>query len=270
MTSEEMRADAVLIGCGDLGSRIGTLLAAEGNDVVGIRRQIDLLPRHIRGRSIDVTDAAIDIPLISTRLLIVALTADSSDAQSYRRTYVDGMRRVLDAVQHCDRAVLVSSTGVYGDSDNLVDERSEPHPDRLSAQVLLEAERAFHDAVPGGVVARLSGIYGPDRDRLVSQVRSGANPDPGRWSNRIHVDDGAAAVVHLLKMNEPEQTYIVSDTEPAVIGDIRAFIADLLGMDWTSTPTPPHGKRLSSLLLRGTGWAPQFPTYREGFSALLG
>lgn len=270
MTSAEIRADAVLIGCGDLGSRIGTLLATAGNEVVGIRRRIDPLPDQIRGVSLDIANPATVIPPITTRLLVVALSADGSDVAAYRRTYVDGMRRVLDAVQHCERAVLVSSTGVYGDQDNLVDERTTPKPGRPTAEVLLEAEQAFHESLPVGVIARLSGIYGPGRDRLVDQVRSGNNPDPGRWSNRIHVDDAAVAVVHILTLDRPAVAYIVNDNEPAIIGEVRAFIAGLLGINWTSTPAPAHGKRLSNTLLRETGWRPQFSTYREGFSALLG
>lgn len=269
MTMEAIRADVLLVGCGDLGSRIGKLLAAGGLDVVGIRRRIDRLPNQIRGVSLDIANPATVVPPISADLIVVALTADGSDVQAYRKTYVDGMLRVLSAVQHCERAVLVSSTGVYGDRDDLIDESAVPQPSRPTGEVLLEAEQAFHDAIPGGVVARLSGIYGPGRDRLVEQVRRGENSDPGLWSNRIQVDDAAAAVVHLLTLDQPASAYIVSDSEPSMIGDVRAYIAQLLGVDWAEASAAAHGKQLSSQLLRGTGWVPRFGTYREGFTSLL-
>jgi nucleoside-diphosphate-sugar epimerase len=135
--------------------------------------------------------------------------------------------------------------------------------------MLLAAEELFGDRLPGGTVLRLSGLYGGSSTRLVDQVRDGRVDDPHRWTNRIHREDAAAAVVHLLTRPEPpERLYLGTDDEPAQLGDVAAFIADRLG-----APAPPsadpaqgHGKRLSNARLRATGWQPTRPTYREGYS----
>ena len=263
-------ADALLLGVGDLGSRIGLLLAGRGLDVVGVRRNADRVPEPIRPFAADLTDEG-SLALPTAELLVVCLTADGRDEEAYRRTYVTGMTRALDALRAAPRrAVLVSSSGVYGDRDDVLDEDSPTQPTRATGRVLEEAEKAFASRIPGATVARMSGIYGTGRaGRLVEQVRHGEDPDPGRWSNRIHEEDAAAAVVHLLTMpSEPAPAYVVTDDAPTPIGEVRAYLASLLGVPWTRTDATPHGKRLTNARLRATGFAPTHPSYREGYAAL--
>ena len=69
-------------------------------------------------------------------------------------------------------------------------------PRAFNGRVLLEAERRLAP-LQGGSVLRLSGIYGPGRDAMLRRARAAAAPE-ARWSNRIHVDDAAAALSHLL------------------------------------------------------------------------
>jgi len=169
--------------------------------------------------------------------------------------------------------VLVSSTGVFGDLDPevLADESTPPRPADGPARMLLEAEQVFTDRVPGSTVLRLSGLYGHGSTRLIDQVRAGAVTDPNRWTNRIHRDDAAAAVVHLLtRETAPEALYVGTDDEPALLGDVAAHLAAQLG-----APSPPvaqldlaHGKRFSNARLRASGWVPDFPTYRKGYAGL--
>lgn len=268
-----IRADALLIGCGDLGQRIGRRLAADGRDVAAIRRRAHLVPAPIRGIAADLT-ASEPLPDVHAELLVVALTADRRDEDGYREVYVDGMRRALDAATRDGRtprrAVLVSSTGVLGDGDGWVDEATEPAPARPTAKVLLEAEKAFMAAIPHGIIARASGLYG-ESPRMIEQVRRGENPDPGRWANRIHRDDAAAAVVHLLTSpSVTERLYHLTDDEPATNGAARAFIAEALGLaPWPRADAETHGKRLSNRLLRGSGFELRYPSYREGYAEAL-
>ncbi|MCD9199121.1 NAD-dependent epimerase/dehydratase family protein [Aeromicrobium wangtongii] len=276
MAAVLMAADALLIGCGDLGADIGLRLAAQGHDVVAIRRRGDLVPSPLTGVSADLTRERPVLPALDLDRLVVALTARPRSEQAYRQTYVEGMQRALDAVdaagQRPARAVLVSSTAVYADADpgRLLDETTPPEPGDGPGRMLLKAERVFLDRVPAGTVVRFSGLYGHGEPRLVAQVQRGEVSDPHRWTNRIHRDDAAAAVVHLLTMDDqPERLYIGTDDEPALLGDVAAHVAAQLEL-----PAPPradpargHGKRLSNARLRASGWVPQFPTYRQGYVA---
>ena len=267
-----MTPDVLLVGCGDLGAAVGLRLAGLGHDVLALRRDAARVPPPLHGRSVDLTREAPDLSGLRPRLLVVALTARPRTEEAYRATYVDGMARALDALeQPPGRAVLVSSTAVHASRDlpPLDDETAAPEPADGPGRMLLAAEEAFHDRVPHGTVLRLSGLYGGSSTRLLDMVREGRVDDPHRWTNRIHREDAAAAVVHLLTMAaEPERLYLGTDDEPAQMGDVATHLARLLGVPAPAPADPArgHGKRLSDARLRSTGWAPTRPSYREGYT----
>jgi nucleoside-diphosphate-sugar epimerase len=267
-------ADVLLVGAGDLGAAVGLRLAELGHDVLALRRDAARVPRPLVGRSVDLTREAPDLSDVRPRLVVVALTSRPRTEEAYRATYVDGMARALDALREPpERAVLVSSTAVHPSHDlpALEDEGVPAAPADGPGRMLLVAEEAFHDRVPHGTVLRLSGLYGGASTRLLDQVREGRITDPHRWTNRLHREDAAAAVVHLLTMpSRPGSLYLGTDDEPAQLGDVAAHLAELLG-----APAPPpadpaqgHGKRLSNARLRATGWAPAYPSFREGYARL--
>lgn len=262
--------DVLLIGCGQLGADIGLRLAGAGHGVVAIRRNADQVPAPLSGVAADLTREAPVLPALDLGLLVIALTARPRTEESYRATYVDGMARALDALESAGqlprRAVLVSSTGVYGQdaSGDLLDEDTAPHPSDGPARMLLEAEQVFAERLPGGTVLRLSGLYGTGEPRLIGLVRRGQIDDPHRWTNRIHRRDAAGAVVHLLTRHDaPGPLYIGTDDEPALLGDVAAYVTSATSR---TDPASGEGKRLSNARLRATGWTPQFPTYREGYA----
>lgn len=273
-----MSIDVLLVGCGELGTAIGLRLAARGHRVAGLRRQADRVPPPLLGVAADLTHTVPDLPDLDLAYLVVALTARPRTEASYRATYVDGMSRALDAIhargQTPRRAILVSSTGVYGDlsPDELTDETTPATPDDPPSQALLDAEHVFRRRLPHGIVLRPSGLYGGASTRLIDQVLRGDISDPHRWTNRLHREDAAAAVEHLLTMeSEPDALYVATDDEPVQLGAVAAHLAPRLG-----APAPPpadpalgHGKRLSNARLRSTGWAPRYATFREGYAAQL-
>ena len=269
-----MNPDVLLIGCGDLGARVGLLLADRGLDVLALRRNASQVPAPLVGRSVDLTREAPDLTGMRPRFVVVALTARPRTEEAYRATYVEGMARALNALEVApERAVLVSSTAVHASSDRpeLQDETAAPAPADGPGRMLVAAEQAFHERVLHGTVLRLSGLYGGDSTRLLDMVREGRVDDPHRWTNRIHRDDAAAAVVHLLTRPwPPERLYLGTDDEPAQMGDVAAHLAGLLGVPAPDPAEPArgHGKRLSNAGLRATGWAPTMPSYREGYASL--
>ena len=265
----------LLLGSGRLGTAVGLLLAEQhGHDVVALRRRADEVPAPLRGWSADLTDPDAALPGGPFDHVVVALTARPRTEEAYRTVYVDGMLRGLDAV--CAdapprRAVLVSSTAVHGEAapDPVLDEDSPTAPADGPARILQEAEERFLERLPHGTVLRCSGLYGHGVPRLARSVLEGTFDDPHRWGNRIHRDDAASAVVHLLTMSEaPGPLYLGVDDLPTQDGDVAAHLATLLGV-----PAPPpaepergHGRRLSNARLRATGWVPAFPTFRDGMT----
>jgi nucleoside-diphosphate-sugar epimerase len=275
----------LLAGCGDLGTEAGLRFAAAAHRVVGWRRSPEKLPAAIEGVAADLGSA--DLPPVpaDTSAVVIAVAADSPTEADYRAAYVDGLAHVLDAVERDGvtprRVLFVSSTAVYGDAaGGWVDESTTAVPGGFSGRVLREAEELLLSRLRGtgseAVVLRLGGIYGPGRTRLIDQVRSGTAmiPDEPRFTNRIHRDDAAAAIVHLTSMAaHPAPVYVGVDNDPADLGDVLRFLAEEMGY-----PEPPAGpagearggnKRCSNALLRASGFRLAYPTFREGYRAVL-
>jgi len=293
----------LLAGCGDLGTEAGLRFAAAGHRVVGWRRSPEKLPAGIEGVMADLTRGELPPVPADTTAVVVAVAADSPTEEAYRAAYVDGLARVLDAVLASGAPVrqvlFVSSTAVYGDADgDWVDETTAPNPGGFSGRIILEAEQLLAERLKGTgiapVVLRLGGIYGPGRTRLIDMVRGGKAtlPAGSKLTNRIHRDDAAAAIVRLCTMDaEPAPLYLGVDNEPAEMADVLTFLAAELGLPapqpedtdggehtGNDRPTaarrsgePSRGgnKKVSNALLRGTGLEFTYPSYREGYRAVL-
>lgn len=275
----------LLAGCGDLGTEAGLRFAAAGQRVIGWRRSPAKLPSAIEGAAADLGSP--DLPPVpaDTSAVVIAVAADSPTEEAYRAAYVRGVANVLDALKRDGvapaRILFVSSTAVYGDaSGGWVDESTTPAPSGFSGRVLMEAEELLHARLAGtdstGISLRLGGIYGPGRTRLIDQVKSGSAviPEDVRFTNRIHRDDAAAAIVHLATMEAaPAPAYVGVDNEPADLGTVLRFLAGELGLPAPTVgdagPARGGNKRCGNDLLRGTGFSFTFPTFREGYRDVI-
>ncbi|WP_336715764.1 NAD-dependent epimerase/dehydratase family protein [Arthrobacter sp. USHLN218] len=273
------RGSIVIIGCGDLGTEAGLRFAGAGYRVQGWRRRPELLPAQLAGVQADLAGPLPELPA-DAEAVVFAPAAPERSVEAYEATYLRGLERVLDAIDSGPaapaRMLLVSSTAVYGDADGAwVDEDTPAVPATPTGKVLLETEELLLRRRPDGLVLRLAGIYGPGRTRLIDQVRSGtasapAGPHP---TNRIHRDDAAAAIVHLIRSDASPGTYIGVDDAPAEMSDVVNFLARETG---ASAPAQTDGKAarggnrlLSNTRLRGTGFEFAYPDYRSGYRAVL-
>jgi nucleoside-diphosphate-sugar epimerase len=269
----------LIAGCGDLGTQAGLYFAAAGQRVVGWRRSAGKLPPQIEGASVDLEGELPPIPR-DTDVVVIALTADGRTEAAYRATYYDGTANLLSALARDGieprRIVFVSSTAVYGNDDGgWIDESTPPSPSTATGAVLRETEELLTDRAHQAVQLRLSGIYGPGRTRLIDQVRNGSvrTGAAPHWTNRIHRDDAAAAIVHLAGVDAPAPAYLGTDHEPTVLSDVQAFLAAEMGVTLppgrAADGAQATGKRCSNALLTASGFEFEYPTYREGYRAVL-
>lgn len=265
----------LIAGCGDLGIRLAGRLAQSDWQVHGLRRRAEILPAPIVPVSADLSDPG-SLSAIGGDwdAVVYQATPDERTEVGYRAAYVRGLAHLLERVDVC-RLIFVSSTAVYGqDRGEWVDETSDTEPPRFNGQVLLEAEALAAAAHAEAVVVRFSGIYGPGRDYLVRMVASGAaygRARPPQWTNRIHADDCAGVLAHLLTLERPAPLYCASDSLPAP----RCEVLDWLARRLDVAP-PAHedtdarqGKRVANARLLATGYRLRHPDYRSGYQEIL-
>jgi nucleoside-diphosphate-sugar epimerase len=269
----------LIVGCGYVGSALAERLVSRGEHVLAITRSSRALPEGVDSITATLPDPTLRVPSTIDRL-VYAVAPGARDDAAYERAYPLGLASVLDALDRAGasiaRAVLVSTTAVYAqDDESLVDESSPVTASGTAARVL-EAEAVLRARLGArGITLRLSGIYGPGRDRMVRAIAAGSPPpgDPARISNRIHRDDAAAAIDHLLSLADPAPVYIGTDEAPVPLGEVFAWIAAELGVA-LAEPTGPTrdgatSKRLRSARLRRSGFTLRFPSFREGYAAAI-
>ena len=277
-----MREKVVFIGCGDIATRAALKLQNSGTAVLGVRRQISNLPADLPATAADVLNpSSLEFLRNSdANTLVYSLAADSFNEESYLNAYVTGLNNTIQA---CDfgqikRLIFISSTAVYHQNDgSQVDELSPTAPQRFNGKVMLEAEKLAL-ATGVGTALRLSGIYGPGRLRLIDRVGKGHCSDESSaiWSNRIHVEDCAGVIAHLVKQDSLPEIILGSDSLPATSTDVETFIAEQLGIEKQyADPNSKRPKRIAgskrcdNRMLLGTGYQFTHPDYRSGYKSLI-
>jgi nucleoside-diphosphate-sugar epimerase len=273
-------ARVFIAGAGYVGTVAAEYLAQAGHTVDVGRRTPGALPR---AHAMDVLrEETFPAALREATCVIYCVSADGFSPEAYRDAYVEGLAHVIAAAAKgaARRLIFVSSTGVFGQDDgSVVDEASPAAPKGFSGTTILEGEALLATAPFEATTIRFSGIYGPGRDRLVRIVKSGAavsEKSRAAVTNRIHRDDCARALVHLVERISLQPLYLGSDEAPTPMGEILDWIAARLEL-----PPPPVGtdapdvlqrggnKRISSARLRAEGFRFRYPTFREGFEAIL-
>ncbi|MDE2758150.1 MAG: NAD-dependent epimerase/dehydratase family protein [Acidobacteriota bacterium] len=277
-------ARILIAGCGYVGQELGLRLVREGHFVCGLRRSPGQLPPGLRGFSADLTrpETLRDLPGPFDVVFYTA-GADRRSEAGYRSAYLEGLGNLIGALQGQNppvrRLFFTSSTAVYGQSGGeWVDEDSPAEAGHFRGRLLRDAEQVLLGGPIAGTVVRVGGIYGPGRQRLIDSVRRGEAccfEGPPRYLNHVHRDDCAGALAHLMGVDSPRSLYMLVDHEPAEQCGVLRWIAGRL-----KVPVPrraPAGagkpnrgtKRCRNARLVESGYAFRYPTFREGYAALI-
>jgi nucleoside-diphosphate-sugar epimerase len=198
-------------------------------------------------------------------------------------------REAIGAAPRLRRIVYYSTVGVYGQHDGAwVDEAAETRATAPRSLARLREEARWRALQRPGVEVdrlRLPGIYGPGRNALARLRAGGVRRivKPGHVTNRAHVEDIAEVTRLVLSRGLPGQIWNVADDDPAPPQDVIVHAAWLLGL--TPPPEEPFDpstlsdmstsffadeKRVSNAKAkRLLGFAPLYPSYREGLRALF-
>lgn len=287
---------------GVLGSRALRLLVAAGHDVTAVARseakanaisragatpaRVDLFDADSVRTAVAGHDAvcnlATHIPPAS-RAFVPGAWAEND------RIRTEGVTNLVDAALAAGvpRFVQESLAFVYADGASAwLDEdapvvRSSP---TASAETAEASVARFAAGGGTGVVLRFGYFYGADASHTRSQLRAarqgvaGLVGAAGAYQPAVHLDDAAAAVVAAL--DAPTGIYNVVEDRPGTRAEIAEAMADALGVAPLWLPPAPPGpaslayltssQRVSNRKFReATGWAPRYPTPREGWAQVV-
>lgn len=289
-------ARILIAGCGDVGAVLGRSLSEAGHSVWGLKRQPGGLPPGVHLLTADLTEPATlaILPPALDCVVYSAAAAGFSEA-AYQAAYVTGVRNLLDALhrtgQQPQRLLFTSSTSVYAQCrGEWVDEESSAEAESFSGRSIRQGERLFWESGRLAVAVRFGGIYGPGRTRLIESVRDGKATYPAGpplYTNRIHRDDCARVLEHLLFLPNPAPLYLAVDDDPAPLDKVLRWLAVQIGVPEpaAATHSPPlkpgaeagdnaalrmrASKRCRNARLRAAGFVFRYPSYRDGYAALL-
>lgn len=181
----------------------------------------------------------------------------------------------------------LSTVGVYGDYGGAwVDETATCRPVSKRSAMRVAAEQGWlelgRETGKPVAILRLSGIYGPGRNALVNLENGTARRlvKPDQVFNRIHCDDIAGALWHLIGGNTGG-IFNVTDDEPAPPQDVVTYAASLMGIEpppeipfETAQLSPMarsfygENKRVANTAIKAVGYRFRFPDYRQAFDRM--
>jgi nucleoside-diphosphate-sugar epimerase len=289
---------------GAIGRYAVPALVAAGHEVTGVARS-DAKADWLRERGASpvavsifdraqLADAVVGHEAVVNIATRIPPTKEASKAASWAendRIRRDGSAALVDAALAAGvgRYVQESITFTYPDrGDAWIDEEVPIDvPDSLSTVADAEASaRRFTEAGGTGVVLRFGALYGPgseQTDMMLGLARrhvGTALGPPGGYISQLHLADAGSAVVAALGV--PAGTYNVVDDEPLTKRAQARLVGEAVGArPWIVVPgrlvrfvggpavTLARSQRVSNAKLRATGWAPRYPTVREGLAATV-
>jgi nucleoside-diphosphate-sugar epimerase len=229
------RPRLLIVGCGDVGLRIVARLRGRFRifalSSTPSRREV------LRAAGVLPIAGDLDAPRTLARIAALAprvihLAPPTERGRIDRRT-----RHLAAALRGVQRAVYISTTGVYGDHRGArIDETALLRPANERAFRRLDAERTMRTRLDATVL-RVPGIYADDRlplDRLRQRLPALA-PADDVFSNHIHADDLARIALVAMARGAPRRVINAVDDSDLKMGDYFDQVADAFAL-----PRPPR------------------------------
>jgi len=247
------RQRVLIVGCGDVGLRVASglpgrvrllaLTSSEGR--LGELRSRGITP--LRG-NLDHPATLGRLAGLATRVVHLAPPPGQDHPLWWRDPRTQALLRALRLRTPPAALVYGSTSGVYGDcGGERVNESRPTRPNTPRAHRRVDAETAVRHfgraAHVRASILRIPGIYAADREggtpreRLLKGTPVLAAEDDV-YTNHIHADDLARAVIAALWRGKPQRVVNASDDTVLKMGDYFDLAADLYGL-----PRPPRVPR---------------------------
>ena len=226
----------LFIGYGKTSSRVAKQLFQQNHQITTVSRspKSDDFAQHIT-QDIDQLDLSQIDPVDAVYVLLApSRNSALSSIEAYQQTYVDSVQPIVNALKNypIKRIVVVSSTRVYGkNSGEIINDDSVILPKDEQGRLLLKMEQLWQQVYPTQcVIVRPTGIYGASTARMVKLAETTKIYPNIHWSNRIHIDDLASFLAHLLHVERPEKSYLCSNNKPQPLHEMILKIQRELGL----------------------------------------
>jgi nucleoside-diphosphate-sugar epimerase len=245
LPSRFRRERVLIVGCGDVGLRAAQALKPRVRLLALTSSPSRIC--ELRAGGITPLSGNLDAPStlrrlagLATRVIHLAPPAGQVAGAWWRDLRTLALLRALVLRQAPQSLVYGSTSGVYGDCEGAVVNESRPVAPRTPrAQRRVDAERSVrHYGRVAGVrtsILRIPGIYAADRpagtprERLLKGTPV-LRAEDDVYTNHIHADDLARALVLALWKSRPQRTYNVNDDTSLKMGDYFDLAADLYGL----------------------------------------
>ena len=278
-------AKILIIGCGAIGTQLALVLAANGHQVTGLKRN----PPKSATDNVDYLVADITTPANLKDLptdfdaVYFIVSPDGRNEESYRAIYESGLNNLLNKFSLAGANphwTFVSSTSVYGQlQGEWVDEDSIAQPGNATSQLIRQAEQKLMTLDAGNIVVRFSGIYGPGREYLLRMAMQAPaiQQNPPYFTNRIHQQDCIGVLAFLLERRLAgvalEQCYLASDDDPAAMWDVMSWLTEHMNCQPPSVKVIDNGcvmnKRCNNQRLKALGYQFRYPGFKDGYIELI-
>lgn len=231
----------LIIGCGDVGCRVGRVWRGRRLPVRGLVRSAAraeaLREAGISPIRADLDDDGALPALPADGAVLYYFAPPSPDEEGDPR-----LDRIIARIEgRPERVVYISTSGVYGDRrGQWVTEDTPVSPATPRARRRWAAEQALVRAGHGWGVPvcrlRVPGIYGPQR-LPVARIEQGqpvVRASEAPYTNRIHVEDLARVCAAFGEGQPVDGVFNVSDGDPTTMTEYFNRVADCFGL-----PRPP-------------------------------
>lgn len=196
-----------ILGCGWLGLPLAQTLLTKGYEVKGSTttpaklsqlQEIGITP-FLLEVSEDVVGEQVEY-FFDTELLIVNIPPKRNQP-NIETHYPTQINTILKrALQHKVHAIIfVSSTGVYGDHNEVVTENTPVQPNRANTKGLVQAELLVQTSGLNWSILRMAGLVGGTRKAGRFFAGKTEIPEADAPVNLVHLDDCIGVVCRLLE-----------------------------------------------------------------------
>jgi len=238
--------NALIIGCGDIGIRVGRALQQQGYNITGFVRSSESAIK-LKAFDFDVSVGDLDQPTqprppIDSESLVFYCAPPTTEGERDLR-----MRRFLNSLASLSaqpaRIIYISTTAVYADSKgDWINEQTPTQPSNTRGKRRLDAEQQlieFQRHRPTAIsILRVAGIYSANRlpFRQINARQPVLKLDIAPYSNRIHADDLTSICIAAAQSTTKQVAiFNVSDGNPGSISQYFREVALAFNL-----PAPPE------------------------------